>query len=273
MLAKGSIPKPEQEKGSTQLVKGNCMVLGMQAAFAGATDVGRVRRCNEDSFLLLPEAGVFAVADGLGGLDAGDLASNTALTALRDLCLSEEGDGTDPISHLQSMVAAINRHTYEQRIAVGTNMATTLAVVRFAQQSACVGHVGDSRIYRWRKSRLDTLTHDHSLVNDLCAQGALTVDQTRHSPQRHVITRAVGAGPSVQPSIASLTLEPGDILLLCTDGLTSMVDDEAIAARMTDDAGDMSRLVEGLVGMANEAGGYDNITVVAIAVEKARQHG
>jgi protein phosphatase len=238
----------------------------MRARYAGATDVGRVRQCNEDSLLLLPEAGVFAVADGLGGLDAGDLASSIALARLHDLCLSTDEEGADPATHLQTMVAAVNHHTYEQRIALGKNMATTLAVVRFAHQAALVAHVGDSRMYRWRDQHLTRITSDHSLVNELCDQGTLTANQARTSPQRHVITRAIGAGPEVRPSIRSMSIAAGDLLLLCTDGLHGMVTDEALAALFESERADSSRLARQLVTMANEAGGHDNITVIVLAL-------
>jgi len=248
------------------LVEGTCTVLGMRARYTGATDVGRVRQCNEDSLLLLPEAGVFAVADGLGGLDAGDLASSIALTRLHDLCLSSDEQGTDPATHLQTMVAAVNRHTYEQRIALGKNMATTLAVVRFAHPSAFVAHVGDSRMYRWRDQQLTRITSDHSLVNELCDQGTLTANQARTSPQRHVITRAIGAGPEVCPSIRPMSIAAGDLLLLCTDGLHGMVTDEALAALFESERTDSSRLARQLITMANEGGGHDNITVIVLAL-------
>ena len=249
------------------LVEGSCMVLGRRATYAGATDVGRVRQCNEDSLLLLPEAGVFAVADGLGGLDAGDLASSIALARLHDLCRADIEDGSDPATRLHTMVAAVNLHTYEQRVALGKNMATTLALVRFTGQAALVAHVGDSRIYRWRDQHLTRITSDHSLVNELCDQGTLTEDQARNSPQRHVITRAIGAGPEVCPSIRPLSLAAGDLLLLCTDGLHGMVTDEALATLFESEGADSSRLAEQLVTVANRAGGHDNITVIVLALQ------
>lgn len=254
-----------------RLVEGTCQVMGMPATYAGATDPGRVRRCNEDGLLLLPEAGVFAVADGLGGLDAGDLASSTALAHLHDLSLSTDAGGKNPVTQLQAMVAAVNRHTYKQRVALGKNMATTLALVRFAHRAALVAHVGDSRIYHWRDTTLTTLTRDHSLVNVLCEQGTLTASQARHSPQRHVITRAIGAEPTVQASITPIIVGPGDVLLLCTDGLTAMVDEKIIAACIAAERATVGRMVEHLVSMANEAGGHDNITVVAVALEEVQQ--
>ena len=248
-------------------VHGTCRLFGSLATYAGATDPGRVRRGNEDNLLLLPEVGVFAVADGLGGLAAGDVASSTALAHLRDLCSSQQasGGGEAP-SRLGAMIAAVNRHTYEQRLALGNNMATTLALVQFGADTALAAHVGDSRIYHWHDHALTRVTSDHSLVNALYEQGALTASQARQSPQRHVITRAIGAEPTVLPSIRPVAMVPGDTLLLCTDGLTSMVADEEIAACLENGQDGAARLVDRLVDLANAAGGYDNITVIVVMI-------
>lgn len=251
-----------------RLIQGKCHFADCVADYAGATDIGRLRRCNEDDLAIVPEAGLFAVADGLGGLDAGDVASRTALASLRDLCL----DQADPPDmnmavRLGKTIAEVNRRTYGQRIALGKNMATTLALVQLHRNNAYVAHVGDSRIYRWHANGLTRITCDHSLVNALCEQGALTASQARHSPQRHVITRAIGAEPSVDPSIASVAIAAGDMLLLCTDGLTNMVTDDQIATCLRREK-ETGRMVEQLVRMANEAGGHDNITAIVVAIER-----
>ena len=262
-----SVMNAQRRAEPVQVVQGTCRLVERPAAYAGATDAGRVRRCNEDSLLLLPEAGMFAVADGLGGLDAGDVASRTAIEHLRHLGLSRGKDpGKDALSDLGATIAAVNYRTYEQRLALGKNMATTLALVRFTAVGVLTAHVGDSRIYRWRGGKLTRLTSDHSLVNALCEQGALTASQARVSPQRHIITRAIGAESTVSPSVQQIELLPGDLVLLCTDGLTSMVTDEAIAACFEADGADPGLLVEHLVHRANDAGGHDNITVVIVAL-------
>ena len=252
-----------------QLVEGNCRVLDSQVFYAGATDPGRVRRCNEDNLLILPETGVFAVADGLGGLDAGDIASSTALAHLKDLCSApiflDDGDAK---SHLEAIIAAVNSHTYQYRMLLGKNMATTLALVQFGSNGTTLAaHVGDSRIYRWHNDELIRITSDHSLVNELYEQGALTASQAEKSPQRHVITRAVGAEPTVLPSITAFTVAPGDKLLLCTDGLTSMVQDEQIAQCLRSEQKAIGRIVDQLVYLANEAGGHDNITSIVLSLQ------
>jgi PPM family protein phosphatase len=249
-----------------RLVQGQCRLLSFLAAYAGATDRGRVRSGNEDNLLLLPEAGMFAVADGLGGLDAGDVASSTALAHLHDLCSPPHSCSDDATSRLETMIAAVNSRTYAHRMDLGKNMATTLALVFISGGTVLAAHVGDSRIYRWRAGELTRITSDHSLVNELYEQGALTASQAEQSPQRHVITRAVGAGPTVLPSIQPLPLEQGDVLLLCTDGLTSMLPDADIAACLRSGEADVGRIAEQLVRLANEAGGHDNITVVLIGI-------
>ena len=254
-----------------RLIHGTCRFFDNTIHYAGATDPGRVRSCNEDSLLILPEVGLFAVADGLGGLDAGDVASSTALAHLHDLCRSQYAvggaDGGDPLPWLDATIAAVNSRTYEHRMALGKNMATTLALVQLESDAILAAHVGDSRIYHWHEGTLTQVTRDHSLVNQLCEQGALTASQAKQSPQRHIITRAIGAEPNVLPSIKRVAVAPGDMLLLCTDGLTSMVGDADIAACFRTRPADCSWLIEQLVRLANEAGGHDNITVVLVAIQ------
>jgi len=259
-----------------EVTRGQCAIDGFCLRYAGASDAGRVRRCNEDSLLLHGPAGIFAVADGLGGLDAGDVASNAALAHLRELAPAPTVSGNSPFAlfasggrlrRLETLVAEVNSRTYAQRLALGNNMATTLAVAQLVGNEALLAHVGDSRVYLWRDYQLRRLTSDHSLVNELCSQGALTADQAEQSPQRHVITRAVGAGPSVVPTLRRQTLRPGDLLLLCTDGLTSMADDGEIARCVADAGGDPGQSAAQLIVLANEAGGHDNVTVVLVALE------
>ncbi|MDR2551299.1 MAG: protein phosphatase 2C domain-containing protein [Desulfobulbus sp.] len=251
------------------LLQGTCRLAGMEAGYAGLTDPGRVRANNEDGLLLVPEAGLFAVADGLGGLGAGDVASRTALGYLhRQLsALPFQAGGREPsLSGLEALIAAANYHTYEHRLDLGNTMATTLALIWAGARSVLAAHVGDSRVYRWHRDRLIRITSDHSLVHALYEQGALTEAQARQSPQRHVITRAIGAEAVVQPSIRAVEVDSGDVLLLCTDGLTAMVPDEAIAALLGSGPSDPGALVDGLVRMANEAGGHDNITAIAVTI-------
>ncbi|ADW16612.1 protein serine/threonine phosphatase [Desulfobulbus propionicus DSM 2032] len=255
-----------------ELLEGHCRMGGFQVVYAGATDPGRVRRCNEDNLLIYPEAGVFAVADGLGGLDAGDVASSTALAHLRELVPTPFAgnrffalfNDKHPLRQLEAVVAAVNRRTYEHRMTLGKNMATTLAMVQLRGDKVVLAHVGDSRVYRWRDNALHCLTSDHSLVNELVRKGALTASQARQSSQRHVITRAVGAEPTVMPTLQQQPLAVGDILLLCTDGLTSMLSDRDIGQCLGNAATTIGGSVAQLITLANQAGGHDNITVVGV---------
>jgi len=257
-------------------VQGNCRLFGYQVAYAGISDPGRVRRCNEDDLLLLAEAGVFAVADGLGGLDAGDIASKTALRNLKELYDVPPASwsaklrlplfGIGKKTTLEEIIAMVNTRTYEQKIALARNMATTLAMVQLNGETVTIAHVGDSRVYHWRGSVLSRLTSDHSLVNELYKKGALTASQAEHSPQRHVITRALGAEATVRPSVQQKVVLPGDILLLCTDGLTGMLPDARITEIIQDWKDDIGQAAGQLVRAANEAGGHDNITVILLAM-------
>ena len=232
--------------------------------------------------LLCAESGVFAVADGLGGLDAGDLASRIALARLELLlcgpveedrcastCPAAIRNRRTPTSILET-IGMVNLHTYEQKIRLGKNMATTLAMLQFQGEAMIVAHVGDSRIYLWRDGLLHRLTSDHSLINELQEKGALTPGQTEQSCQRHIITRAMGAERSVQPSITQHSLKTQDLLLLCTDGLTSMLSDRQIAQILQTKVDEPASTVQNLVRTANEAGGHDNITVIAVAIKEER---
>lgn len=247
-----------------------CRLSGMEASFAGATDPGLLRATNEDGLLLLPEAGVFAVADGLGGLDAGDVASRLALSVLKEQCSRQTpAGGGDALLQLGTTIAEVNRRVHAQRQNLGKTMATTLSMVQFHEGMVLAAHVGDSRLYRWHEGSLTQLTSDHSLVNALCEKGVMTPSQARVSPQRHVITRAIGAESVVHPTIKPLSMQPGDLLLLCTDGLTGMVSDEGIAACLEHAAADPGLAVQRLIELANRAGGHDNITVVVVQFEPA----
>lgn len=245
-------------------IQGSGQLFGYRIAYAGMTDTGRVRRGNEDHLLILGDAGVFAVADGLGGLEAGDIASKTALAHLQDLYTIPSGPGIPP---LEEIIATVNTRTYQHKIALARNMATTLAMVQLRGETIAIAHVGDSRVYHWRNHVLSRETSDHSLVNDLINNGALSAEQAVHSLQHHVITRAIGAEATVTASILYRPVVAGDMLLLCTDGLTSMLPDARIAELIETRADQVGETVEDLVQAANKAGGRDNITVILVAIK------
>lgn len=259
------------------MISGHCRIDGLEIAYAGISDPGLVRSCNEDNLLLLPEHGVFAVADGLGGLDSGDLASGMTLALVREWVEKHSADTTTArwASRLglagkrpgvAEMLEDINGRLFDERIARNKHMASTLVLVQLRHKDMVVGHVGDSRLYCRRNGTLIRMTADHSLVGELQEQGVMTAEQARRSPQKHVITRAIGAEPTVIPTVTSWPLESGDVLCLCSDGLTSMLDDRAIDACLQARPETCAAVGQRLVDQANAAGGRDNITVIVVTV-------
>ncbi len=230
---------------------------------AGRTDPGRVRRRNEDTFVLDPP--LFAVADGMGGAQAGEVASRLAAAVFREY---HDADRLAPDERVQAIIQEANRRIYE-RARTDSNvsgMGTTVTAALLTGGRVILGHVGDSRAYRIRDGELEQLTDDHSLVGDLMRSGRLTPEEAEAHPQRSVITRALGTDPEVDVDTTSVDVEPGDLFLICSDGLTTMVGDDDIlgilaAAPTLDDA------ARELVRAANTGGGEDNVTVVLFGVE------
>lgn len=233
---------------------------------AGLTDVGQVRTSNEDAFGYCVEEGVFALCDGMGGAAAGEVASRIAVdTLINQLCAADSHENRRKV--LEEAIASANQivHARAEREAALRGMGTTLVAVAIGGDRALVGHVGDSRCYLYRRGELSRLTHDHSLVDEQVRLGQLTQDEADHSPLRNVITRAIGTQTSVSADIAELALEPDDILLLCSDGLTKELSDDRIEAMLADD-GDLDGLCGRLIDAAKAAGGHDNVTAVLAKV-------
>jgi serine/threonine protein phosphatase PrpC len=233
---------------------------------AALTDVGQVRTSNEDAFGYCLEEGVFALCDGMGGAAAGEVASRIAVdTLINQLCAVDSHENRRKV--LEEAIASANQivHARAEREAALHGMGTTLVAVAIGGDRALVGHVGDSRCYLYRRGELSRLTHDHSLVDEQVRLGQLTQDEADHSPLRNVITRAIGTQTSVSADIAELALEPDDILLLCSDGLTKELPDDRIEAMLADD-GDLDGLCGRLIGAAKAAGGHDNVTAVLAKV-------
>jgi protein phosphatase len=229
--------------------------------YAG-TDTGRQRRANEDS--LLARSPLFVVADGMGGAQAGEVASRIAVDYFRE---GLEDDAT-PESALATIAVAANSRIHElsHSSAEHAGMGTTLTAVYVGDQEVAIAHVGDSRAYCLRDGELLRLTDDHSLVDELMRQGRLTPEEAVEHPQRSVITRALGPEGTVEVDTRSFRARSGDVYLLCSDGLTTMLSEEEIADVLRAhprlrDAG------EALIAAANEAGGRDNITVVLLRLE------
>jgi serine/threonine protein phosphatase PrpC len=229
--------------------------LGRTAALSHA---GRKRRQNEDAFVLEPP--LFAVADGMGGARAGEIASSLAAAALQE----SDGNGASGEARVAALIEEANRRVFrratEDREASG--MGTTMTVALVEEDRVAIGHVGDSRAYLIREGRLEQLTDDHSLVAELVRSGKLTPEEAEIHPQRAVITRAVGTEPDVDVDTFSVQGEPGDLFLICSDGLTDMVDEATILDAVEQKRGDLKAAAKELVNAANRVGGEDNITVV-----------
>jgi serine/threonine protein phosphatase PrpC len=227
------------------------------------TDTGRQRRDNEDN--AFARAPVFVVADGMGGAQAGEVASRLAVEAFQNE-LPESGT---PEERLAECVRAANRTIYEMSRSEHerAGMGTTLTAAYLDGDDLAIAHVGDSRAYLFRDQTLTRLTEDHSLVEELVRRGKLTEEQAAEHPQRSIITRALGPEPDVEVDTWRYPVRPGDVLLLCSDGLTSMISEEQIA-QILSSAPSLERAAQRLIAAANEAGGRDNITVVLFSLEE-----
>ena len=223
-----------------------------------ATDTGKKRRRNEDEYVVEPP--LFAVADGMGGAQAGELASSLAAGAVRD-DISESGSGE---RHVAELIQEANRRVYQRsnEDATVSGMGTTMTVALVEDGRVSFGHVGDSRAYLIRDRSLEQLTEDHSLVAELVRSGQLSPEEAETHPQRSVITRALGSDPDVDVDTFSIPAQEGDLFMLCSDGLTSMVDDETILSVVEKNRRDLDSAAQALVKAANRGGGEDNITVV-----------
>ncbi len=231
-------------------------------AYAGASDTGRKRRRNEDAYVIAPP--LFAVADGMGGAQAGEVASKLAAAALKE---TDPGALSGP-ARVTSLIQEANRRVHERSTAdpATSGMGTTMTVALVEGGGVTIGHVGDSRAYLVRSGQLEQLTEDHSLVNELLKSGKLSPKEAETHPQRSVITRAVGTDPDVDVDSFTVDAREGDVFLLCSDGLTDMVGDEDILGVVERHHDDLDRAAKSLVSAANRGGGEDNITVIAFAI-------
>jgi serine/threonine protein phosphatase PrpC len=229
------------------------------AGTAAATDAGRRRRHNEDAYVCQPP--LFAVADGIGGAQAGELASSLAAAAVRD---GSSNGGLDGREHVDALIQEANRRVYQRQSqdAAVSGMGTTMTVALVEDGRVWIGHVGDSRAYLIREGRLEQLTEDHSLVAELVRSGRLSPEEAETHPQRSVVTRALGTDPDVDVDTFSVETRPGDLFMLCSDGLTTMVDDTGILGEIDRNRNDLRAAAKALVRAANRGGGEDNITIV-----------
>ncbi|MBM3878809.1 MAG: Stp1/IreP family PP2C-type Ser/Thr phosphatase [Verrucomicrobia bacterium] len=243
--------------------------------YAGLTDRGRVRQTNEDNWTADPELGLFVVADGMGGEAAGELASRIVVATLPRLVRQALDPGSNPPGtgtrrRMGEALATLSRQLRQQtENEPGLDgMGSTVVCVLLRDNEAILAHLGDSRAYRLRRGQLKRLTRDHSLVQLLLDSGDISPDEVAMHPARGRLTRSVGMQGEPLPETRSLKLEPGDQLLLCTDGLTGMLEDRQIHT-LLEATGSLPAQCERLVAAANQAGGKDNVTVLLIAVSDA----
>ncbi|KVD90724.1 serine/threonine protein phosphatase [Burkholderia ubonensis] len=240
------------------------MSAELQWTSASRTDVGRVREINEDDCLALPQRGLWAVADGMGGHSAGDLASRTIVRALERL--AAPATLADFIDAARAALDTVNAGLRESAAQRGVRMIGSTVAVLLASGRQCGWlWAGDSRIYLYRDARLTQLTLDHSHVAELQAQGHLSAQQARHHPSQHLITRAVGAAERLHLDERRLDVRDGDMFLLCSDGLSNEMDEADIAAALA--CGDCARATDALVELALRAGGRDNVTAIVIRAD------
>jgi serine/threonine protein phosphatase PrpC len=224
---------------------------------AALSDVGRQRQGNEDSFL--ERSPLFAVADGMGGARAGEVASRIAVEQF-DV---KDGDDNPPEEQLAEVARGANRkiHKMAQEDSAYAGMGTTFTAALVTGREIAIGHVGDSRLYRFRGGELERLTHDHSLVEEFVRQGKLTPAEAEVHPQRSIITRALGPEPEVEVDTYTHSGRDGDVYLINSDGLTGMINEDQVAEILRD-RDSLDDAAEKLIAAANENGGKDNITVV-----------
>jgi serine/threonine protein phosphatase PrpC len=222
------------------------------------TDTGKKRRRNEDAYVVEPP--LFAIADGMGGAQAGELASSLAAGAVREI----EGAAGSGERRVTELIHEANRRVYQRssQDAAASGMGTTLTVALVGNGNVAFGHVGDSRAYLIRDGKLEQLTEDHSLVAELVRSGKLSPEEAGTHPQRSVITRALGTDPDVDVDTFSIETAPRDLFMLCSDGLTSMVEDDVILRCIEKNRENLQTTAKALIRAANKGGGEDNITVV-----------
>jgi serine/threonine protein phosphatase PrpC len=240
----------------------------------GRSDVGLVRKSNQDAFLTLDHVGLWAVAEGMGGHVGGDVAAQTAIAAVKaraEVFAGAVHQGHSPPKDflkdliVQAQQAILGRAKIEPKL---KGMGTTIVVLFITagpDPVMHVAHVGDSRAYRFRSGTLTPLTRDHTLIERYLERGILTKEAARTHPERHVLTRGLGMPPPVKPDIATHPLAPSDLLLLCSDGLTKMLEDRDIEQQCVKAKGDPIRACEALISQALARGGDDNVTVVVVA--------
>ena len=248
-----------------------------EVKFGARSDTGCVRENNEDSFRVAPELNLFILSDGMGGLEAGEVASRMAVDAVLQHCRDAESNSDLPLTgeRIENVSAATNRLASAIRVANEAvyrtaqqgaghrGMGATIVAARCTDHRLSVAHVGDSRIYRLRGGRLEQLTNDHSFVAEQVRNGKMTQEEANSSTMQNVLIRALGIDPTVEVDLAEVPLLEGDTVLLCSDGLTRELSDAQIAA-VLEERRNADAAAEELVELAKQAGGGDNVTVIVL---------
>lgn len=246
------------------------LINGFEIHMEGRSDLGRVRANNEDYLDWDVERGLAVLADGVGGSNAGEVASRMAVTTLLEqipppFCGSSTAHCTQ---QLRGAIEHANRRIYESaQYAPFLGMSTTLAALWMCGRQVILAHVGDSRIYRLRDGALSQVTVDHSLVQEMIDSGVMTVDEALLSSRRHIITRALGLKESVEIDVQVCGMRAGDRYLLCSDGLSDMVDEATLALLLREEES-LAPLVDALIEQANLCGGRDNIAALVVAIDE-----
>ncbi|MFQ5995593.1 MAG: Stp1/IreP family PP2C-type Ser/Thr phosphatase [Acidiferrobacterales bacterium] len=248
------------------------------------TDPGMIRPDNEDRISTTPELGLAVVADGMGGHQAGEVASGMAVDVVTrhvlDAVSREEDEGkkkkkgseepSPEFKAINEAIALANSAIFElaQRSPDCTGMGTTIVLTLFYDDKVCVGHVGDSRVYRFRDDKLEPLTEDHSLVQELVSRGLITAEEARHSVNKNLVTRALGIEATVDSNVIECKLKDKDVYLLCSDGLNDVLPDELTAQILKDCGEDLQDAADRMVKEVNARGGPDNVSVVLVRTGK-----
>ncbi len=254
--------------------------LSTALTMASSTDAGMVRSHNEDSLAIDPGIGLAVLADGMGGYNAGEVASGIAVALIRDEVRKALADG-DPSSAEASPTLRAERVLREQSARANAaifqsaqdqpqyaGMGTTLVVALFADNQVTVAHIGDSRLYRLRGDSFEQITRDHSLLQEQIDSGMISKEDARHSMNKNLVTRALGVDPQVETEIHSYDVLPGDIYLLCSDGLSDMIPEPEIHGTLDALKANLQLAADQLVQAANDYGGRDNVSVVLVQVNE-----
>lgn len=256
--------------------KGQINWFGYSIDYAVTSDKGKVRKVNEDSFIVLKDEGYFGIADGAGGHENGARASRLTVTGIEKY-LKKSTDSVDETVPLDSpdefrfgdtAISYVNNLVYRE--SAGRHMASTIVACQLFRGKLLVEHVGDSRCYLFRNKKLSLLTEDHSVVNELYRDGKISLEERKTHKYRNVITRAIGVAEKVEVDSTWVEFQNEDLFLLCSDGLSSYVDDETIKQSLATKQS-VNSIADNLVNLANNAGGRDNITVMIVKIVSTKE--